>query len=263
MIDKVVRQTVTSALGVAEFLLSRSLDAVRLVNDVLADSGADDGLTSGFEVRTERRERGPSWRPADLGDLDATAAVLRDRARRPEPTVVTRAFAGRDPFAGGDTTEPTAVSGGSRGDDGAAPRRRPPRAAMRRPRVEAGDTAAVDTVETDPVDVVARASDSATGPSADDAHPAPEATTRKRPAAARATRPAAAPQPPAERTNTKPDATKPDATKRAPTKRAPTKRVPTKRATTARASTKRATTARASSRLPADAAPDLPSRSDG
>ncbi|MEI2777839.1 MAG: hypothetical protein V9G19_18135 [Tetrasphaera sp.] len=158
MIDKVVRQGVSSALGLAEFLLTRSLEAVRLVNEALAeDDAAPPGMLDGYGAGAAQ----PSWRPAELGDLAATAAILRDRARSnvtelpttlPDDTPARARddTAARVPSADGS---PGATRSAGPGDDaGSVPARpRPSRAAIRQRASAATDRApAPVSADTDP-----------------------------------------------------------------------------------------------------------------
>lgn len=83
MFDSLIRTALTTTLHATEIVLTRSLEAVKLVNDAL-------GKPIGHEHESHRAltrdadpvRRQPSWRPPELGDLDATAAALADRGRR-------------------------------------------------------------------------------------------------------------------------------------------------------------------------------------
>lgn len=173
MLDSLIRSVLTTTLATTELVLTRSLEAVQMVNKALGEPLGHEHESHRALKRDTVVQRAPSWRPPELGDLDATAAALATRSR------------------GGPSVTPAGSV-------------RPPRAAVRRPATRvapvpdsphapttadgsgAGSDAAPSTPSTPPAPARRRATPTAAGAAATPA-------SRRRP-----TRKAAAAPPAAE-----------------------------------------------------------------
>lgn len=76
--NPLLRMAVSATLATTELVLTTALEGVRKINDVLAEDSRPRASVAAVTT-SDPEVRGAGWRAPELGDLDGTAAILRDR----------------------------------------------------------------------------------------------------------------------------------------------------------------------------------------
>jgi hypothetical protein len=91
MIENLIRTALSTTLAATEVVLSKTLETVRFLNDAL-EPGEDVRVAdTPVKAAPSAPAKQPSWRPPELGDLEATAQALTARSTRPVGTRPPRA----------------------------------------------------------------------------------------------------------------------------------------------------------------------------
>ena len=91
MIENLIRTALSTTLAATEVVLSKTLETVRFLNDAL-EPGEDVRVAdTPVNAAPSAPAKQPSWRPPELGDLEATAQALTARSTRPVGTRPPRA----------------------------------------------------------------------------------------------------------------------------------------------------------------------------
>ena len=91
MIENLIRTALSTTLAATEVVLSKTLETVRFLNDAL-EPGEDVRVAdTPVKAAPSAPAKQPSWRPPELGDLEATDQALTARSTRPVGTRPPRA----------------------------------------------------------------------------------------------------------------------------------------------------------------------------
>ena len=105
MIENLIRTALSTTLAATEVVLSKTLETVRFLNDAL-EPGEDVRVAdTPVKAAPSAPAKQPSWRPPELGDLEATAQALTARSTRPVGTRPPRAAMRRTTTTAADRPE--------------------------------------------------------------------------------------------------------------------------------------------------------------